>query len=148
MHNLMHKNIFANFIGNWEINRTLSNNDQATGVANFSVYDEHLLHYEEELTVRLSAAGCVHEAYQEYYYFYDELEDLIVQKFSHGGVFITLKFISDATQKYVATAQHPCREDIYYATYIIENKDNFTTIYHVLGPSKDYKIITNYVKIY
>ncbi len=143
----INQHIFANFVGNWQIIRTLSDNDQAVGVASFSASDVNLLYYKEELKVRLSSAGCVHEAYQEYYYFYDEFLDEIVQKFSHGGVFIALKFRQSPAKKYVANASHLCGEDVYYGTYVIENEDNFTTIYHVLGPNNDYKIITNYTKL-
>jgi hypothetical protein len=143
----INQHIFANFIGNWQITRTFRDNNQAVGVASFSVNDLNLLYYKEELAVSLSPGGCVHEAYQEYYYFYDALMGRIVQKFSHGGVFIALKFRQSPAKTYIANAHHLCGEDVYYGTYVIENEDNFTTIYHVLGPHNDYKIITNYTKV-
>lgn len=139
------KQIFDFLPGVWKITRaiilfpeTLHYPIKSTGVANFvlSQSNPNIILYSEKISISESTIGT-----QLYQYKYDEITSSISKYFSDNTLFYTLKI-----SEHKIEGKHLCIEDHYRSKYVFgDNK--FVLTYFVQGPSKNYKIITEYTKI-
>lgn len=65
--------------------------------------------------------------------------DGIDVRFADGGHYLTLDLSGGDS-----TANHPCKADDYLITVTIDDQDNWTELWQVTGPTKDYSAVTRY----
>ncbi len=142
------KTIFANFQGDWSFTRNFSTGDYVSGTACFKMIETDLLHYlEHGLLTHHRGEFTI---YQDYFYYWDGMENEIKVYFSSNGkpgnLFHTLVFQSAEAENQVAVGHHLCKADYYKAIYQFISKHVFDLSYQVKGPAKDYVSITKYFK--
>lgn len=147
------KQIFDFLPGIWKIARNVVSqvsyeNIQASGYGAFivSTNDPNLILYSEKVTIckldpNASNLNASNFGTQKYKYKYDITTSSISKYFNDGRFFYTMN-ISD----YKIDAEHLCIRDKYIPNYVF-GEGRFSLIYSVDGPSKCYKIITEYTKI-
>lgn len=131
--------IFQSLEGTWSFHRTISNYGNIVGTATFkkSATENNLLHYREEGELK-GANGESFQVYREYLYRYqnDRISVFFAEK--NERLLHTLEF-QDTT---IAAARHLCSCDVYDATYEFTSLDEFKLAYRVIGPNKNYSMIT------
>ncbi|AVP87536.1 hypothetical protein phytr_5950 [Candidatus Phycorickettsia trachydisci] len=139
--------LFRSLPGIWKITRNIISqiqheNLKITGHGTFitSHDDTNLLLYSEKVNVNVR--GKVNTGTQKYRYKYDPTKPSVSKYFNDGRFFYELKILDIDKMM----GEHLCIKDKYTAQYIFK-EDHFTLTYAVKGPSKSYKIITEYTKL-
>jgi hypothetical protein len=130
--NMNTKEIFFKcFVGTWNVARIIGKNIKAFGTAKFSLKNEDVVMYREE--IKITVDDKITEAYQEYLYKYEDGK--IFKCFSDGREFYEL-----IIEEKNAYGQYLCSEDLYKAFYTFDSPNYFTLNYKIKGPAKDYVI--------
>jgi len=127
--------------GNWTIDRSTNGFGYMLGSASFLPLSGDLptLAY-QETGVFVTAQGENLNFYREYIYSLNKgiIEVHFASQQKKQGFFHALTFSSSN----VATATHPCRDDLYRATYTFLNENSFSLAYDIKGPKKHIRIET------
>ncbi len=137
--------VFGSLAGRWAIDRAIEPAvGTFTGTAQFSPLRTDELFYREDGRLRL-AVGQELTAYREYVYVLagESIEVRFAVDGQAGGVMHRLGFDSGRE----STDVHPCREDRYIGTYRFDGEDRFTISMRVVGPDKDYQLLTTYRRL-
>ncbi len=131
--------IFKNLEGNWDFIRKIDNklttslSGVVTGTASFApiLSDPNILHYVENGEL-ITASGHKNSATQEYFYKVTDAGDIEVYFGSGGEMLEFFHVINDGV-----IADHICRDDCYKIQYEFGD-DQFSIVYDVIGPNKNY----------
>lgn len=130
--------VFRNLPGIWQFNRTILNHGSVSGHAHFIPIQPFLLHYKEQGV--FTTQDKEFQASREYSYYYEAKTDKISVSFIENGrptyLFHELNFA--APHSAMATGEHLCNQDMYYATYTFIDPNTFRINYRVEGPTKNY----------
>lgn len=118
--------------GHWRIVRRISGGGRFVGSATITP-TKGLLNYKESGLMLLS--GARFEAYRDY--LYDVRADILRVSHPDGRPFLTLRFTGGE-----AADTHVCGADIYRALYRFKNPDCLLIGYDVLGPRKNYRMVS------
>jgi hypothetical protein len=140
--------IFSKLPGNWSFSRDIKNfkdplsSGIVTGMASFTpVNGGEELHYEEQ-GIFVTDDGQRYHIKKEYFFEFDIESQNIKKYFAQDGKKLGLFYIFGA--KY--SGEHQCANDHYAAKYTfpVDDLREFTQIYTVKGPNKDYVSGTRY----
>ena len=137
---------FFSLEGKWIFNRSTNGFGDMTGSASFLPLPNDFSTFSyRETGIFVTPQGMDTPFYREYLYCLNkrviEVYFSIHQK--KQGLFHTLTFSS-----HTAMAIHPCRDDIYTATYTFLDDSTFMLRYDVKGPAKDIIIETVFKKLH
>lgn len=110
------------------------------GTAIFIKHDQNKINYREEGHYTLN--GTHYQCYQQQTFLLTN-DTLIIQ--NHIGKTLHNFKFNNAKGKLENT--HICNNDHYAIDIDMQSKDHFTTFYHVLGPKKNYRMMTTYKRI-
>lgn len=152
------ENIFKRFKGNWIVNRSINdklknNITSLNGIAWFrhSYKDLNLLKYREEVLFKDTIP-----LFREYIYYYDKKHNEIKVFFNEGdnesnfdsieNLRLFVKLENRNNNYLTLDANHICKLDNYKADYKFINQILFRIEYSVIGPNKNYHMISDYIK--
>lgn len=146
--------IFNSLEGSWQLERAIPNQGLVKGEASFTPYQQEVksgtvLHYEEKGILTLTDKKEFNFSREYFYHFNnDQISVFFVEDDKPGKLFHILKFSQrfKETDLMRASARHHCRDDIYDATYLFQNENQFTLSYRVYGPTKNYSSETVFQK--
>lgn len=139
------RQIFDSLVGKWNLQRTLGRHGVIHGTAAFNIgVQPNVLLYREDFIIKNLNQSLVH-SYKEYEYHFDQAKIIkyFKQTSNESSIFYELEFIEDN----FAVATHLCNQDNYKAEYRFYDYGKFKLKYCVKGPSKDYTIDTEFIKI-
>lgn len=142
--------VFGMLVGDWLLHRRIEPGlGTATGRAVFAAVGAERLDYREDVRVHLST-GFSGDAYRQYTYLLET--DRIRVLTADGNTLHVLAF--EATDEtpggtadetgWAAVDIHTCRADRYRGTYRMDVGGVLSVDMEVLGPAKDYRILTRY----
>ncbi|KAK5579355.1 hypothetical protein RB653_009037 [Dictyostelium firmibasis] len=148
--NIVHKSIvdtsqqftFSSFDRNNNNNNNNNNTSIVTGTASFNqLEDEFSYQYQEEGILK-QPDNTEFNVSQRYIYRFKD--DIITVYFDEKPerLFHTLNFDNSS----LAKGHHLCGKDTYDSIYQFVSPKEFKLIYSVLGPKKNYKITTTFIK--
>lgn len=130
------KDFFYSLNGEWELQRSVTNNHFATGICRYSNISKNLLVcYEKGLLNNKDSFS------KEYFYELDPLNKAVNIYFD-----IELKRLFVQVQSVIGSNQtsiHLCGKDIYKYQIFLDDNNNFATECQVIGPFKNYTIKTS-----
>ena len=131
------------FLGPWSLHRTIADNLQGqsgtlTGQAVFTSTEANQLIYDESGTLVL-ASGASLAASRRYLWGFAGTE--VVMRFADGKPFHRFTPIGHA-----AGSDHPCGDDFYSVRYDFTAWPEWTAVWTVTGPRKDYVSTTVYTR--
>jgi hypothetical protein len=131
--------------GPWTFERKITSINSLAGVAYFLEYEDGLL-YSEKLRFP-SPSGKVLLAHREYFYRFSEgnLAIYFAYEGKPADIFMELS-LSGLRGKMLARGSHLCLNDFYSGEFEFSGESDFSIIYTVKGPKKDYVISTVYSK--
>jgi len=133
--------------GLWKLKRHITHafptieSYDAFGEAKFSVLEDNVLLYQEEIQMRHLKTGEVNDGTQEYFYKYEPSLEEWCKYFKDGRLFYKLDFFEKE-----ASGAHMCQDDRYEARYLFDSNEKISLTYTVKGPKKDYRLETSYIK--
>ncbi len=135
--------VLSNLIGRWSLDRTIEGHGAMRGVATFMPSDANRLAYREQGNLRLINGT---ELQAERAYVYEARDAGFNVYFSESPLrlFHRISLIQREGLEYVGEADHPCGEDLYRSTYAFSPNGGFTIRHVVLGPRKNYTMVTTY----
>lgn len=146
------QDVFNNFQGHWAFDRVVLNThenteEKASGEAVFTaagIPDQDRLKYIENGFLQLSS----HQKKIKFSrrYLYQRIENAIEVYFDDGidkGLLFQ-KLTLDSNSALFKGSEHLCRLDKYNSTYLFLSENEFQTTYTVVGPKKNYTIVTDY----
>ncbi|MFY9590187.1 DUF6314 family protein [Rickettsia endosymbiont of Halotydeus destructor] len=140
------KEIFFRLEGKYFIKRVVGNHGTGEGIAYFLKAGANNLLYKEELEINYNNIAGKISAVKEYRYAFGD--NKIIKYFNskeNSNLFYQLNFIESLPLKALGT--YLCNRDRYEATYTFLNSNSFILNYQILGPEKDYNIITDFKRI-
>lgn len=129
------------FVGQWSLHRTIrdrlhGHHGALDGQATFSQTDATHLTYDETGTLKLES-GAQLEATRQYLWTF--APDLVTVRFWDGRLFH--QFVPS---HHAAGTDHPCGEDFYTVRYDFTSWPEWTAVWTVTGPRKDYVSTSTY----
>lgn len=149
MYEIEAKEVLSYFLGGWKVQRVISGFGEITGQATFQVSDEHeqYLDFQEEMvlpSVQNSAQDQKPNAFRTYQYRMTEegFDIFFSDGATKGNLFLSFAF----TQASMLTSHHLCIKDHYDAKFTFLSADQFELGFSVVGPKKDYSILTTFTR--
>lgn len=147
------KDIFECLKGSWRLTREITQLDKMIitmeGEASFCPLPNHpnRLEYHETVTLYDHKQQTSSEAFQTYFYEFNEEHNSLTKFFRDGRMFYQLM----QTKDNFITGSHLCKQDLYHALYEFhphshQTLTNFTCTYNVTGPYKNHRIVSQYVR--
>jgi hypothetical protein len=133
--------IFDSLKGSWLLDRTIigSQKATATGTASFTPSAKNTLLYTEKGKL----FGC--DFHREYVYLLrnGSMEVHFCEDASPTTLFLALVFCPQDSLT-TGSAHHLCKSDLYEMTYTFTDERTFQMFCKVIGPKKDYTILTTF----
>ncbi len=146
------KDIFNILTGKWKLTREIKNIGYAEGYAYFTIQNENIINYFEEVEVTYfsgnnSTSILNTKAIRSYIFNFNFAKNIIYQNFADNQLYTELKPIMSEDDVLKYCGNHLCNHDKYHNIYEFIDQNNFKVFNKVKGPSKDYIIETTYKKI-
>lgn len=150
MYEIEAKEVLSYFLGDWRVQRVISGFGEITGQAMFQVSDEseQYLDFKEAMVlpnVQKSAQDQKPNAFRTYQYRMTEegFDIFFSDGATKGELFLSFAF----TQASLLTSHHLCIKDHYDAMFEFLSPDEFELSFSVVGPKKDYSILTRFTRV-
>jgi len=107
------------------------------GTCSFTDQEDYLYSQEDGVMTLGNHSGTAHRAYR---YYFDQAS---IARITHGdnAPFVTVDLTHGA-----GSARHHCGDDLYTGNFSIESDTEWRQEWTVMGPSKDYKLISRYLR--
>lgn len=148
------KSIFKYFDGKWTISRDIKNlfaphyNGKAEGTLKITHTPKELLNYSEEVKVKF-ANGFEANGAQDYIFQLNKEKLSQYRAKSRGEKELEkmydLTFIPNKG-RLLAKNEYKCGKDLYKVEYSINDYNNFSIYYTVIGPEKNYSTQTSFIR--
>lgn len=143
--NSFNKIFFDSLSGNWQFERNVApKNAKAQGQASYNKITNDSLYYLELGILNIDDKKI--DFKKEYYLLLNNNKIEIYKTKNRQDFFHKIDLIK-SNKRWSSFDIHKCQDDIYKIKYIVNSKNNFTIIYDVNGPSKNYILTTFYDKI-
>ncbi|MEO9275162.1 DUF6314 family protein [Marinomonas sp. 5E14-1] len=150
MHEIEAKEVLSYFVGSWKVQRAISGFGEITGQATFQVNDEHeqCLDFQEAMVlsnIQNKSQDQKPNAFRTYQYrMTDEGFDIFFSDgATKGDLFLSFAFTQASTLK----SHHLCIKDHYDAKFEFLSDRQFQLSFSVVGPKKDYSILTTFTRL-
>ena len=134
----------TDFLGDWALSRAITDRqaDKSGHLEGTAVFkrDADRLHYTE--TGELSYEGAPPLVASRTYFWERAEEGGVLVRFDDGRPFHSFTLLRTMPE-----AQHICDPDMYYVTYSFGNWPKWQSEWRVVGPRKDYVIISKYRRV-
>jgi hypothetical protein len=135
------KALLRGLAGRWMFDRSIEGYGTMTGNAVFTPIAEQRLRYREDGTLRLNN-GTEFAAEREYIYAPRENGFAVLFRENPPRLFHEVALVPGSDGELRGEADHPCGEDLYRSFYRFLPGGRFIVRHAVIGPRKDYAIVT------
>ena len=138
--------LFSYLVGTWRLSRIIkshkSKNIKLLGTANFTISNDNNL----ELAYNEQINNAQYNLYNSYNYkLISHTNTISKTLINHNNIICSLRF--KKYNKSIANSYYICGKDNYFVYYKFIGPGAIKIVYWVYGPNKNYKIITNLLKI-
>jgi hypothetical protein len=143
------KEVLSYFLGDWKVQRVISGFGEITGQATFQVSDEcdQYLDFQEAMVLpngQSKSQDQTPNAFRSYQYRMTDagFDIFFSDGATNGNLFLSFAF----TQASMLTSHHLCIKDHYDAKFEFLSVNKFELGFSVVGPKKDYSILTTFTR--
>jgi len=132
--------------GSWSFNRVIEGQATMQGIATFMPLDGGRLAYREQGSLKL-ANGTTVQAEREYVFSGSDRGFKVFFKEDPPRLFHEISLSASSGGELSGQARHLCLPDEYQSAYMFMPDGSFVVRHVVLGPRKDYTMITTYTRL-